>query len=165
MLRERNAGLTNIVNSWHSRRPIMTAFTWTGQGGTLSVCQCVATLRSPPVCSCCALSVLYKHENPAFSIECFESMFLFSPFLSLGSLSLWTRLEAGMVGRGVVRPAGCRWSWWGRWRAPVGGTARFGASSAWRTGSASELPWKIKKTKHLEVEAKLSKPPCCKVHT
>lgn len=32
---------------------------------------------------------------------------LFSPFPSLGSLSLWTRLAAGMVGQGAGTPAGC----------------------------------------------------------
>lgn len=49
-----------------------------------------------------------------------------------------------MVGRGVARAAGCRRSWWGRWRAPglQGAAGReAGASSAWTRGSASELPW------------------------
>lgn len=46
----------------------------------------------------------------------------------------------------------------------MGGAARAGASSAWRTGSASELPWKGKK-KHLEVEAELRNPPVHKVHS
>lgn len=33
---------------------------------------------------------------------------LFSPFPSLGSLSLWTRRGGGMVGQEAARPAGCR---------------------------------------------------------
>lgn len=38
----------------------------------------------------------------------------------------------------------------------MGGAVRVGASYAWRTGSVSELPWKIKK-QHMEVETKLEK--------
>lgn len=49
------------------------------------------------MCICCTFIVLE-------SVVCTG---LFSPFPSLGSLSLWTQLGAGMAGQEAARPAGC----------------------------------------------------------
>lgn len=134
------------------------------------LCMCVCGFSTCGICLfvLCGMrtSALHKDMRTRHSTnnECILDslclhMSVLSPFPSRGSLWPWTRPGAGMAGQGAARAAGCRWSWWGRWRAPEGGAVKAGVSSAWRTGSASELPWNRWKTEGAEVEAKLRKIP------
>lgn len=84
----------------------LTRSAWTGPDGTLPVDQCVATLHSPLQMGVCVCLYVCVCVCVAFSFE-YTDTGLFSPFPSLGSLSLWTRLGAGMAGQGAARPARC----------------------------------------------------------
>lgn len=97
--------------------------------------------------TCCIASCALK----AFCLWCL-CVCLFSPFPSLDFPSLWKQHGADMVGQGVARPAGYRWSWSGRWRVLAGEAGKAGFSSAWRKDSASELPWKWEEKKALKVK-------------
>lgn len=149
VFRERNAALTKLIHDIPVSLSGYICIDWTRRhAGCGPVCR-----HSSKRASVCIHSRVPVRGDFVYVID--GALGRISPFPSLDSLSLWTRLGASMAGWEAARPEGCRWSWLGRWRALAHGTARAGVSSALRRGSASELPWKGLKKKKGNLNVKL----------